>query len=73
MREAVLQLDDILDEFANEYQGDTKASFDFIKYVKKRQQNAQDAPVYSLSDQALFQANNLVEGLLDSSKIEASH
>ena len=71
MREAVLQLDDILDEFANEYQGDTKASFDFIKYVKKRQQNAQDAPVYSLSDQALFQANNLVEGLLDSSKIEA--
>ena len=70
MREAVLQLDDILDEFANEYQGDTKASFDFIKYVKKRQQNAQDAPVYSLSDQALFQANNLVEGLLDSSKIE---
>lgn len=34
MREAVLQLDDILDEFANEYQGDTKASFDFIKYVK---------------------------------------
>lgn len=71
MREAVLQLDDILDEFENEYQGDTKASFDFIKYVKKRQQNAQDAPVYSLSDQALFQANNLVEGLLDSSKIEA--
>ena len=71
MREAVLQLDDILDEFANEYQGDTKASFDFIKYVKKRQQNAQDAPVYSLSDQALFLANNLVEGLLDSSKIEA--
>ena len=24
MREAVLQLDDILDEFVNEYQGDTK-------------------------------------------------
>lgn len=34
MREAVLQLDDILDEFVNEYQGDTKASFDFIEYVK---------------------------------------
>ena len=29
-----LQLDDILDEFVNEYQGDTKASFDFIEYVK---------------------------------------
>ena len=67
MREAVLQLDDILDE----YQGDTKASFDFIEYVKNRQQDTQDAPVYSLSDQALFQANNLVEGLLDSSKVEA--
>lgn len=34
MREAVLQLDNILDEFVNEYQGDTKASFDFIDYVK---------------------------------------
>lgn len=70
MNEAVLQLDDILDEFVNEYQGDTKASFDFIEYVKKRQQNTQDIPIYSLSDQALFQVNNLVEGLLDSSKIE---
>lgn len=53
MREAVLQLDDILDEFVNEYQGDTKASFDFIEYVKNRQQNMQEDPVYSLSDQAL--------------------
>ena len=26
MREAVLQLDEILDEFVNEYNGDTKAS-----------------------------------------------
>lgn len=57
--------------FVNEYQGDTKASFDFIEYVKNRQQNTQEDPVYSLSDQALFQANNLVEGLLDSSKVEA--
>lgn len=71
MCEAVLQLDDILDAFVNEYQGDKKASFDFIEYVKKRQQNMHDDPIYSLSDQALFQANNLVEGLLDSSKVEA--
>ncbi|RHO56674.1 DNA sulfur modification protein DndD [Eubacterium sp. AM05-23] len=71
MREAVLQLDDILDEFANEYHGDTKASFDFVEYVKTRQKNSQDEPFYSLSDQALFQVNNLVEGLLNSSKTEA--
>ena len=71
MREAVLQLDDILDEFANEYHGDTKASFDFIEYVKTRQKNSQDEPFYSLSDQALFQVNNLVEGLLNSLKTEA--
>jgi DNA sulfur modification protein dndD len=71
MREAVLQLDEILDEFVNEYNGDTKASLDFIEYVKKSQQNMQDTPIYSLSDQALFQANNLVESLLDSSKVEA--
>jgi DNA sulfur modification protein dndD len=71
MREAVMQLDEILDDFVNEYNGDTKASLDFIEYIKKSQQNMQDAPIYSLSDQALFQANNLVEGLLDSSKVEA--
>lgn len=71
MCEAVLQLDDILDAFVNEYQGDKKASFDFIEYVKKRQQNMHDDPIYSLSDQALFQVNNLVDGLLDSSKVEA--
>lgn len=71
MREAVMQLDEILDDFVNEYNGDTKASLDFIEYVKKSQQNMQDAPFYSLSDQALFQANILVEGLLDSSKVEA--
>ncbi|MCR5757904.1 MAG: DNA sulfur modification protein DndD [Selenomonas sp.] len=71
MSEAVLQLDGILDEFVNEYQGDTKASFDFIEYVKKRHQSIQEDPFFSLSDQALFQVNNLVEGLLDSSKLEA--
>lgn len=70
MSDAVLQLDDILDEFINVYQGDTKASFDFIEYVKNRYKSKQEDPVFSLSDQALFQVNNLVEGLLDSSILE---
>ena len=70
MHEAIVQLDDILDEFVNDYPGDTKASFDFIEYVKKRQKDTHDKPFFNLSDQALFQANNLVESQLDLSKEE---
>lgn len=71
MREAVMQLDDILKDFVVEYKGDSTAGFDFIQYVKERQQSIQEAPVYSLSDQALFQANKLVEGSLETAKTEA--
>lgn len=71
MREAVMQLDDILKDFVVEYKGDSTASFDFIQYVKERQQSIQEDPVYSLSDQALFQANELVEGSLETAKTEA--
>ena len=71
MREAVMQLDDILKDFVVEYKGDSTASFDLIQYVKERQQSIQEDPVYSLSDQALFQANELVEGSLETAKTEA--
>ena len=71
MREAVMQLDDILKDFVVDYKGDSTASIDFIRYVKERQQGIQEDPIYSLSDQALFQANKLVEGSLDAAKAEA--
>lgn len=61
MREAVMQLDGILDEFIDSYSGDTKSCEAFIKFVKNQVNVEQDDPVYGLSNQALFQVNNLVE------------
>lgn len=64
MQEAVLQLDNIFEDFAVEYLGDKKAGIDFIEYVKKHTEDNQIETVYGLSEQALFQTNNLVEGVL---------
>ena len=71
MDEAVLQLDDILNEFITQYDKDPKASIDFLNYVKNRQNDDYEEPLYNLSGQALFQVNKLVEGHLNSSKEEA--
>ena len=71
MREAVMQLDSMLEDFCGSYNGDIKASRAFVDYVKEQTSGDQEVPVYSLSDQALYQANTLVEGLLVESKDEA--
>ena len=71
MREAVMQLDSMLEDFCGSYKGDIKASRAFVDYVKEQTSGDQEVPVYSLSDQALYQANTLVEGLLVESKDEA--
>lgn len=61
LRQAVSQLEVLLTDFEESYSGDTKASKDFYEYV--RSQTADDCveSVYELSDQALFQVNELVE------------
>lgn len=64
MQEAVRQLDNIFEDFAAGYSGDKKAGSDFIEYVKKYTEDNQTETVYGLSEQALFQTNNLVEGVL---------
>lgn len=70
MQEAVLQLDNIFEDFAEGYVGDKKAGIDFIEYVKKHIEDNQIETVYGLSDQALFQINNLVEGVLNNAADE---
>lgn len=60
MQEAVLQLDNIFEDFAAGYSGDKKAGIDFIEYVKKHTEDNQIETVYSLSEQALFQTNGCV-------------
>lgn len=61
----------MLEDFCGSYKGDIKASRAFVDYVKEQTSGDQEVPVYSLSDQALYQANTLVEGLLVESKDEA--
>lgn len=68
LRQAVSQLEVLLTDFEESYSGDTKASKDFYEYV--RSQTADDCveSVYELSDQALFQVNELVETKINRSK-----
>ena len=70
MREAVIQLETLLQEFSQLYEGDNKSSFDFVNYVKSTTNKTQEEPIYELSDQALFQLNNLIEGVLEKTAYE---
>lgn len=71
MRQAVMQLDTMFDDFVISYKGDSKASLDFIEYIKIQTNGEQEEPIYELSDQALFQVNNLVEGSLKDAQDDA--
>jgi len=64
MKQVAAQLDGLYEEFEAEYTGETKASLEFINYVKERVNSDQSEPIYELSDQALFQTNNLVESIM---------
>lgn len=72
MREAVMQLDGILDDFIETYSGDVKSCKDFIEYVKNQTNGEKEIPVYELSNQALFQVNNLVETILQEARKRCS-
>ena len=65
MQEAVLLLNDMFEDFTADYKGDSTPGLDFMNFVKKRTNENQTDSIYGLSDQALFQINNLVEGGLD--------
>ena len=65
MQESLQELDALFSEFVLEYSGNKEAGNDFIKYVKKHTEENQTETVYGLSEQALFQINNLVEVVLN--------
>lgn len=64
MKQAVSQLDHLFLNFATGYKGDSGAGEAFVHYVKEQVSIDKPDPIYELSDQALFQINNLVEGTL---------
>lgn len=71
MKQAVDQLDEFYKGFEHEYTGDTNASKEFINYVKNQVNSEQIEPIYELSEQALFQTNNLVESVMKNVTDEA--
>lgn len=70
MHEAVLQLDNMFQDFSLVYEGDRRASLDFLNFVKNQTEENQVETIYELSDQALFQVNNLVESTLSNARKE---
>lgn len=70
MQESVYQLENYYEEFISGYQGDKKAGRDFIKFVKEQSEKVEIEHVYGLSEQALYQVTNLVEGKLELTRQE---
>lgn len=64
MIESVNQLDSFYKDFISGYSGDKRAGKDFLDFVKKQTEGNQVETLYGLSEQALFQVNDLLEGSL---------
>lgn len=71
MKESSYQLERHFRDFKRKYNGNTESCSDFIEYIKTIIENNNVESVYDLSDQALFQANNLIDTQLSSAKKEA--
>ena len=71
MQESMYQLDSFFSDFISTYSGDREAGQAFINYVKNRTTDSQITPVYGLSEHAIFQVNNLIEGKLDRTRQES--
>lgn len=68
LRQAVGQLEVLLLDFEDSYDGDSKAGKDFYEYVKSQTESNCREQVYGLSDQALFQVNDLVETKIEEAR-----
>lgn len=69
LRQTVSQLEVLLTDFEKSYSGDTKASKDFYEYVKSQTADDYVEKVYELSDQALFQVNELMETKISEARV----
>ena len=61
MRQAIGQIELLFSEFEETYEGNLKAGKAFYEYIRTHSQGSNEDHVYELSDQALFQVNDLVE------------
>lgn len=67
MKQALAQMDDYLKLFESKRKATSEESRDFIRFVQEEPQISESEIIYELSDQGLFQMNNLVESALESS------
>lgn len=72
MRQAVMHMDELLTDFKQQYKADGSASEAFVEYVKKSTNSKDKKLIYKLSDQALFQITDLIEGRLENARKEAA-
>ena len=68
MKEAIMQLDELMDSFLAGYKGEPQAGKDFLDYVKSSLTDGNIEERYALSDQALYQVNSLIESVLQDTK-----
>ena len=71
LKQAINQLETLLSDFEGTYEGDSKAGRSFYEFVKAQAEVDCEAPVYELSDQALFQVNELMETKLTEARTVA--
>lgn len=64
MKQAISQLDGLHEDFVKKYGEGPSDGSAFLYYVKEQVNSDKPEPIYELSDQALFQINNLVEGTM---------
>ncbi len=64
MKQAIGQIEQLLMEFEDSYKGNSTAGRDFYEYIKHQTEGGFEEHIYELSDQALFQLNELVESKL---------
>ena len=68
MQQAIEQIREMLNDFSSEYTEFADGGIQFFEYINKQVNGYTNDSIYELSDQALFQVNELVEGKLENSK-----
>ena len=61
LQQAVVQIEDLLDQFTNENLAAADGGREFFRFIKEKAEGAGEQSVYSLSDQALFQVGDIFE------------
>lgn len=67
MDQALAQMNEYLRLFEMQRKATSEESRDFIKFVRQQSQISETEVIYELSDQGLFQLNNLVERVMEDS------